>query len=56
LTPLEDAKIAVDEYMKKEVEMLYKISLLEKSDAEKVKQWILSHPHYQRLNNLSVFT
>jgi hypothetical protein len=34
LTPLEDAKRAAEEYIKKEVEMLYKISLLEKKDAE----------------------
>jgi len=56
LTPLEDAKKAAEEYMNKEVIMLYKISQLEKDDAEKIKQWILSHPHYQKLKSLSVFT
>ena len=47
LTTLEDAKNAADTFMHKEVEMLYKISLLEKDDAEKFKQWFV--PRYQRM-------
>jgi hypothetical protein len=49
LSPLEDAKIAAESFMHKEVEMLYKISLLEKDDAEKFKQWFVNHPRYQRM-------
>jgi hypothetical protein len=49
LTPLEDAKKAAEDFMHKEVEMLYKISLLEKDDAEKFKEWFVNHPRYQRM-------
>jgi hypothetical protein len=49
LTPLEDAKNAAEAYMHKEVEMLYRISLLERDDAEKFKEWFVNHPRYQRM-------
>jgi uncharacterized protein YqgQ len=38
LTPLEDAQNEAEALMHKEVEMLYKISLLEKDDAVKFKR------------------
>jgi hypothetical protein len=37
-----------------EVEMLYKISLLEKDDAEFSSQWFITHPRYQRLQNFKL--
>lgn len=37
LTPIEDAQNAAEAFMHKEVEMTYKISLLEKDHAEKVQ-------------------
>lgn len=51
LTPLEDAQNAAEAFMHKEVEILYKISLLEKDDAEKFKRWVRADPLYQRIQN-----
>lgn len=51
LTPLEDAQNAAEAFMHKEVEILYKISLLEKDDAEKFKRWVRADPRYQRMQN-----
>jgi hypothetical protein len=49
LTPLDDAKTAAEQFMHKEVEMFYKISLLEKEDAIKFKEWFVNQPRYQRM-------
>ena len=49
MTPLEDAKNVAEEFMHKEVEMLYRISLLERDDAEKFKEWFVNHPRYKRM-------
>jgi uncharacterized protein YqgQ len=54
LTPLEVAQKAAEEFMHKEVKMLYKISLLEKDDAEFSSQWFITHSRYQRLQNFKL--
>jgi hypothetical protein len=51
LTPLEDAQNAAEAFMHKEVEILYKISLLEKDDAEEFNRWVRADPRYQRMQN-----
>ena len=51
---LEDVKRTAEEYMAKEIEMLYKITLLSKEDSERFKTWFTKHPHYKRLQDAGI--
>jgi hypothetical protein len=52
---LEEVKKVAEEYMAKEVEMLYKITLLSKDDATSLKEWYTTHPYSQKLQGYSGF-
>jgi hypothetical protein len=51
---LEDVKKTAEEYMAKEIEMLYQITLLSKEDSERFKTWFITHPHYKRLQDAGI--
>jgi hypothetical protein len=52
-TTLEETKEIAEEYMKKEIEMLYNISLLSSEDRINFKAWFANHSHYRHLRGLS---
>jgi hypothetical protein len=51
---LEDVKKTAQEYMAKEIEMLYQITFLSREDSDRLKTWFTSHPHYKRLQDTGI--
>jgi len=41
--------------MEKEIEMVYQMTFLSTEDRERLKNYITTHPHYRRLQEIGVF-